>query len=144
MCDEQNERYRLGLPDMDAQHHYLYALFDRLEPSATVTDAAAAAPLLAEIERYLLYHFACEEHLMRMYKFPQFAAHQGDHAGAENKLGQFLNDFEQRQLNPARLRLFLTGWLMEHSRLSDAVYVAWIKQCRDEQTQSAAASEPPD
>jgi len=124
------QRHLLGLPDMDAQHAYLYELFDRLEAAPVVSDRAATAALLAEIERYLLYHFACEEHLMRMYRFPQFAAHQGDHAAVEIKLGQHLNAFSAGQLNPARLQFFLTGWLMEHSRLSDAACVAWIKQCR--------------
>lgn len=33
-------------------------------------------------------------------------------------------------LNPAALKIFLTGWLMEHSSISDSMYVKWIMKCR--------------
>ena len=140
--DQPMERFLLGLPDMDEQHRYLYELFDRLEPAPAVTDAAATRKLLTALEQYILYHFACEEHLMRMYQFPHFAPHKADHESAEDKLGQFLHDFEHHRLNPARLRLFLTGWLMEHSQSSDAQYAPWIKKCRAEL--AAAVPQPAD
>jgi hemerythrin len=130
MNEEHESRYVLGFPEMDIQHEYLYCIFDRLENGTTVTDPAAATHLLREIERYLLFHFASEEHLMRTYDFPGFASHQSDHEAAELKLVQFLEDFEMHRLNPAALRIFLTGWLMEHSRSSDSEYVTWITECR--------------
>jgi hemerythrin len=120
-------RYVLGLADMDTQHEYLYSLFDRIEEKTTVTDAAALKPLLVEIERYVLFHFASEEHLMRAYNAPSFSVHQTDHEQAGAKLVQFLDDFDAGRLNPAALRIWLTGWLMEHSKLSDSEYARWVK-----------------
>lgn len=116
---------------MDAQHQYLYRVFDTIEDRITVSDPKAMAALLAEIEGYLLFHFASEEHLMRHYKYPGFAVHQGDHEAVGNAFLRFLNDFEQNNLNPAKMRIFLTGWLMEHSRLSDAEYASFIQGKRD-------------
>jgi hemerythrin len=115
---------------METQHAYLYSLFDLIEQSTTVSDPEKMRALLSEIEQYVLFHFDSEEHLMRAYKFPGFAAHQTDHEQAGIKIVSFLDDFEAGVLNPVKLRVFLTGWLLEHSRLSDSEYVAWILQKR--------------
>jgi hemerythrin len=128
--NNHDERFSLGLPEMDEQHTYLYSLFDRLEQSDKVTNNKSTALLLAEIERYLLFHFESEEQLMRRYGFAGFAQHQSDHETAGAKLVQFMNDFIGGCLNPAALRTFLTGWLMEHSRISDSAYAEWVQECR--------------
>jgi hemerythrin len=125
-----HDRYTLGFPEMDEQHRYLYELFDRLEQKTQLTSQVGVKALLGEIERYVLFHFACEEHLMRAYGDPGFAVHQSDHEQMGNKLVQFLDDFDAGRLNPAAMRIFLTGWLMEHSEISDAAYVRWILECR--------------
>jgi len=44
----------LGLPEMDAQHAYLYSLFDRIEPAGKTGDNDIMKILLLEIEGYLL------------------------------------------------------------------------------------------
>jgi hemerythrin len=130
--DNENQRHILGIPEMDEQHRYLYGLFDMLENNVEVRDREKTNRLLPEIERYVLFHFASEELLMRSYNFPGFAVHQSDHENAGNRFVRFLDDFEAGTLNPAALRIFLTGWLMEHSMTSDAAYAAWIKKCRQE------------
>ncbi len=122
--------FELDLPEMEAQHKYLFQLFDMIEHGQTVSDEKAMSALLAEIERYVLFHLASEEYLMRAYRFKGYAAHQTDHENASAKLVAFLDDFEAKRLNPARLRVFLTGWLMEHSELSDSQYVQWILEQR--------------
>lgn len=127
---DQNGRYILEFAEIDVQHHYLYQLFDSIEKSTEVTDAASMKTILEEIERYLNFHFTSEEHLMRAYNAPGFAEHQSDHENMAAKFISFLNNFEAGQLNPAALRIFLTGWLMEHSELSDSKYVKHIKDTR--------------
>jgi hemerythrin len=119
---------------MDSQHDYLYRLFDRIEQSPRVTDQVATKALLAEIERYILFHFESEERLMRAYAVPTFTVHQSDHEQAGTRLSDFLDDFEAGRLNPAALRAFLTGWLNEHSRISDTEYVKWIRSFRTKMT----------
>jgi hemerythrin len=130
MLNDPTPRHVLGVPEMDAQHGYLYSLFDRIELSTTVTDAKATGKLLAEIEGYLLFHFSSEEHFIRLYGVPGFAVHQSEHERAAAKLVEFSQDFEQGRLNPAALRIFLTGWLMEHSRLVDEEYAKAVREGR--------------
>ena len=124
------KRHILDLPEMDAQHTYLYTLYDLIEDSIAVTNQAVMRSILKEIERYLLFHFQSEEFLMRSYAFAGFAVHQSDHEAAGTKLVQFLDDFDAGKLNPAALKIFLTGWLMEHSKTADEDYSRYIKQMR--------------
>jgi hemerythrin-like metal-binding protein len=123
------QRYDLDFPEMQIQHEYLYALFDMIEPQST-KGTNLFRMLISEIERYILFHFSCEEHLMRLYNFPGFAVHQTDHEGAERKLVQFMDDFDNHRLNYQAMRIFFTGWLMEHSKSSDSEYITWIKDQR--------------
>ncbi len=130
-------RYVLGMPEMDDQHTYLYCLFDAIPPAPREARGDLMARLMDEIERYLLFHFESEELLMRRYGFPGFALHQADHESAGRRFVRFQNDFENGDLNSAALKIFLTGWLMDHSKASDAEYVAWVKKMR------AHVMEPP-
>jgi len=129
---DTTSHYLLGLPEMDEQHSYLYCIFNRLEDAIGVTNRAGTKALMAEIERYVLFHFACEEQLMRHYGFSGFAMHQADHEKFEARLLQFLDDFEADRLSPAYTKAACSGWLDEHSRLNDSEYVLWVKKCRDE------------
>lgn len=131
MKPAQENRYVLGFPEMDEQHKYLYFLFDRIENSSVVTDQATMKELLGEIDGYLLFHFTSEEHLMRLYNVPGFAGHQSDHEAMAARLIKFMDDFETGRLNPAALKIFLTGWLMEHSEFLDREYVSYIKKIRE-------------
>jgi hemerythrin-like metal-binding protein len=129
---EKEQRYRLGLPEMDAQHDYCYVLFESIEPVFVSSDSEKQKRLIQEIEHYVMFHCECEEHLMRIYAMPGFAVHQSDHERMQQKLVQFLDDYEAGNLKPAALSIFLTGWLMEHSRISDSEYVRWIREKRAE------------
>jgi hemerythrin len=115
---------------MDAQHRYLYSLFDRLEEGDRVVDADGMKVLLDEVSSYLLFHFTSEEHFIRMYAAPDFSSHQTDHQTAGEKVVEFLDDFEQGRLNPVRLKIFLTGWLMEHSATVDEEYARVVRERR--------------
>ncbi len=77
MCLEpDSQRPKLVIPEMDAQHDYLYARFERLTAPQARDDLKA---LLDEIEGILDFNFTGEEQLMRHYHVPGFAEHQADH-----------------------------------------------------------------
>lgn len=118
---------RLGIPEMDAQHDYLYALFDRLTAPPSREELQA---LLAEIEGILDLHFTTEEQLMRHYRVPGFAAHQTDHELAAQAFLDGVDAFERGRLNPVHLHNSLVGWLVEHSRSADMQYADLIREHR--------------
>jgi hypothetical protein len=61
---------------------------------------------------------------------PGFAAHQTDHEQAAQAFLDGVDAFERDQLNPARLRNSLAGWLAEHSRSVDMEYAVLIRERR--------------
>ncbi len=124
---EERSRPRLGIPEMDAQHDYLYALFDKIEETCAREEMAG---LLHEIEGYLDFHFTSEEHLVRHYKVPGFALHQSDHEQAAEAFLKHVDAFERDALNPARLRNAMVGWLAEHSATTDMQYADFIRDVR--------------
>jgi hemerythrin len=128
--NENYQRHVLGFPEMDTQHDYCYRLFDTIRAVAALGDKPMFGKLLKEIELYLMFHFECEERLMRMYEFPGFSVHQGDHEQVGHRLVRFFDEFDAGALNASALSSFLFGWLMEHSAISDTEYVKWILQCR--------------
>ena len=126
----EEHRHVLGLPEMDSQHDYCYSLFDAIEPVFASGDKEKQQQLMQEIERYIMFHCECEEHLMRIYDTPGFAVHQSDHERMQQKLLTYIEDFEAGRLHPPARRIFLTGWLMEHSKITDSEYVEWIGKRR--------------
>lgn len=122
----------LDFPEMDTQHDYLFFLYEKLlEFKDNQSNRSKLKNILDEIERYLLFHFTCEENLMRTYNYSGFAVHQGDHENSARKFISFLDDFEANRLNVFALYTFLRGWLEEHCIQSDTEYVKWINSKRE-------------
>ncbi len=126
------EKARLGLPEMDEQHNYLYNVFNLVPDGNVVKNPQKMNAILKEIERYLNFHFTSEEHLMRMYDYPHFATHQSDHELAATRLVSYMDDLSEGKLKPEKLRKSLFSWLYEHSISSDKEYVKWIEKVRGE------------
>ena len=66
----------LGVPEMDADHETLHAMFERLD---TTADADLAA-LFAEIDGEVRAHFAREEALIDAHELPIAHCHKTQHA----------------------------------------------------------------
>jgi hemerythrin-like metal-binding protein len=124
---EQRTKPILGIPEMDTQHDYLYLLFDKLIVDLTNDEMAT---LLDEIAGYLDFHLTSEEHFIRHYKVPGFAAHKSDHELAAQSFLKYVDDFERGCLNPARLRNSMIGWLAEHSQSADMEYADFVRDLR--------------
>jgi hemerythrin len=127
MSSETFEKPLLGIPEMDAQHEYLYRLFDKLTDELS---HAEMQKLLDDIARYLDFHITTEEHFIRMYNVPGIAEHKADHELAAQSFLKYVDDFENGNLNPARLQKSMVGWLYEHSLGSDMDYAEFVKQLR--------------
>ena len=124
----ERKKPQLGIPEMDAQHDFLYELFAKLLDEH---DSNAMAALLDEIAGYLDFHITSEEHLIRLYKVPGFSEHQSGHELAARTLLQYIDDFESgNNFNPVRLHKAMTGWLYEHTLDADMKYAKFLKNLR--------------
>jgi hemerythrin-like metal-binding protein len=123
---EVHEPYILGLPEMDAQHSYLYGLFGQLDISAN------GPLLLKEIDRYLEFHFSSEEHIMRAYGFPGYTVHAADHELAASVFVGYCDNALAGTMTLLTVKKHMHNWLTEHGRSADAQYVKWIQDKRKE------------
>lgn len=129
--NRENTRPRLGIPEMDAQHDYLYRIFDKLISGADLPREKMKS-LLDEIGGYLDFHITSEEHLIRHYRAPGFSVHQSDHEQVARMFVGYQDEFERGEMNPRTLHNALTGWLTEHSATIDMQYAEHIRGIRQQ------------
>jgi len=115
--------YDIGIAEIDAQHRQLFTILAKLEQHTgtryTYEDARDA---LAQLTNYANVHFAIEESVMRMHRYPDIAAHIVEH----QRLRKQLANFQQRLLDAdiaVQLHKFIEGWLTNHIDVTDRKYV---------------------
>ncbi len=73
--------YLIGIEEIDIQHKYLCKLInlylDKINGHLPEMDADE---LLDELERYVRWHFKCEDQLMKIYDIPDANDHREEHA----------------------------------------------------------------
>ncbi|MDP1645260.1 MAG: bacteriohemerythrin [Thiobacillus sp.] len=110
-----------GLPEVDRQHQWLFALINRLH-DAEKLEPETIDQAFAELQDYVREHFTLEEQLMAEAEVdPEHQAqHRAAHAGfvaRVNTLWQARTDGSESAA--AELLEFLTYWLMQHIRHTD-------------------------
>jgi hemerythrin len=114
----------IGIAEIDAQHLRLFELLGQLKNwSGRGYEYAATIDTLNELAEYTQTHFALEESLMRMLRYPGAAEHIAEH----ERLREVLNDFRHSLLQDGScvdLSDFIQSWLLEHIGSVDRKYVA--------------------
>ena len=114
---------------VDDQHQDLFRLADDL--NRAVTGGAAASRLL-ELAKTLMAaleeHFHYEERLMRESKYSAYNWHKQQHDTVRKRATQFLPRIGNGEADAAPLFLeFLSGWLKDHTGLSDRMFGAHLR-----------------
>ena len=129
-----NPRYEIGIAEIDAQHRQLLDILARLEQnSGQGYSYEAARDALAELTNYANVHFAIEESLMRMHRYPDLAAHVAEHQHLRKQLA----GFQQRLLDAdiaTQLHKFIESWLTKHIDVTDRKYVPHLLDSRIDPT----------
>jgi hemerythrin len=115
--------FEIGIAEIDAQHRRLFDLLNQLRSwSGKGYEYAATIDTLNELAEYTHTHFAVEESLMRMLRYPDITAHMAEH----DRLRQKLEEFRHRVLKEgSRIELsdFIQAWLIDHISKVDRKYV---------------------
>lgn len=127
---EWNARYGVGLVSVDAQHQNLFAMCRELhEAMAAGQGKAALAKILDRLVQYTVVHFAHEERLMRLYDYPDMAAHKAQHEALTKQVLKFQQDFDLgRAAITVQLLQFLREWLQNHIQASDQKLAPYLKE----------------
>ncbi|MGO9258606.1 MAG: bacteriohemerythrin [Bryobacteraceae bacterium] len=123
MFEWRNE-FSVQIGSVDAQHKMLFGIASELYTAMIAGQSKMAmARILDRLVQYTKVHFAHEERLMRLYDYPDLAAHKAEHDALTAKVVKFQNDFLKGQVNMSvQLLQFLRDWLEHHIKGSDRKY----------------------
>ena len=117
------ERFALGIAEIDAQHMRLFELLKEIKSwNGTDLETPANMDVLSLLADYAKTHFAVEESVMRMLRYPDTSAHIADH----ERFLKALDIFHHRLKNGDRgvnLGVFIGSWLIDHIDRVDRKYV---------------------
>ncbi|UCV16050.1 bacteriohemerythrin [Quatrionicoccus australiensis] len=120
-----DERFALGVADMDATHREFVDLADALQGAP---DAEFPA-LFARLHEHTRLHFEHEGKLMKACRFPAIGEHNSEHLRVLGELAHFARGVAAGRLVSARqYAQALPGWFATHLATMDAALAGCIKQ----------------
>lgn len=126
---EWTSEFAINIGSIDAQHQSLFAIGRELY--AAMTAGRGKSAILKTLDRLLQYttmHFAHEERLMKLHKYPDFARHRAEHDALVIQVLAFRAEFEgSRAYIAVRMLQFIEDWLQMHIKVSDAAYAPCLK-----------------
>ena len=123
------DRLRLNIPEIDAQHEKLVELVNELhEALVGGADKAVRDALLSKLLEDTVGHCAYEEKLMLRYDYPGFQPHKSEH----DRLTRNLSDLIERYRNGELVLSIAVGmelkcWATIHIEKSDLPLGAFLK-----------------
>ncbi len=113
---------KVGNLEIDADHKELIGLVNDFEAKAKSPDGISQRAILITLERLRLYvhdHFAREEYIQAIAKYPGLAENKRQHDALRKTLADFIAKFEAGELDqPGKatdeMVNFLNHWLMTH------------------------------
>ncbi|GEO79940.1 bacteriohemerythrin [Pararhodospirillum oryzae] len=112
-----SDKMSVGNATIDGDHR---TLLDRLNALHDVvrgnTPRESMPTLFRDLIEYTEYHFATEERLMRLSRFPDMERHKAMHDGLARRLREFEARFQEAPdtFNLLEMFDFVSDWLMRH------------------------------
>ena len=114
---------------MDAQHRKLVELVNRLYGAMRSGQANdVIGSVLDELVEYTANHFADEESLMKVHRFPGLEAQRAQHRDLVKQALELQEQFRGGQPLGSRVFNFLKGWLVNHIMNEDKKYAAHVPE----------------
>ena len=128
MFDWKTE-YAVNIGSIDSQHQNLFAIGRELYTAMTGGHGKAAlGRILDKLVQYTAMHFAHEERLMQMHRYPDFAKHKAEHDALVKQVVAFQTEFNAgRSTMAVPVLQFLKDWLEKHIKGSDVAYAPYLK-----------------
>lgn len=119
-----DERYKLGVAEMDATHREFVELADALQ--AASDDEFPG--LFAELREHTRLHFEHEGKLMKACRFPAIGEHNSEHLRVLGELAHFARSVAAGRLAAARsYAKGLPAWFGTHLATMDSALAAKLK-----------------
>lgn len=132
-----NAEYSIGLATIDSQHKQIFEHLLSMENSILKRDPRhVMRSLTAELAYYLKFHFAVEEALMEIIKYPALEDHRAAHAKLNDSMLELETRIRQSQ-SATDLVGFFEEWFVGHVLHDDRAYAAYIGEKFPMLTQTA-------
>lgn len=127
---EWKSQYSVGIASIDGQHQNLFRLAEELYKAMNAGQGKAAlSRILDRLVQYTTVHFAHEERLMGLHRYPEIADHAAEHRSLTKQVLAFQADFEKgKALMTIQVLQFLKDWLQHHIAESDQKYAPFLKE----------------
>jgi hemerythrin len=126
-----SEDIGLGVQEMDGEHDLLLGVVQALEKAVDASPRTQVDELLQQLSELSRVHFATEEILMRLHAYPEFAAHQLEHAHLVEQIEQVRAEFRKGHVQPTReFASALHHWFSEHIRNHDVALSRYVRASR--------------
>jgi hemerythrin len=127
---EWKSQYSVNIASIDGQHQNLFRMADELyKAMSTGQGKPALSRILDRLVQYTTVHFAHEERLMSLHRYPDMAAHVAEHRALTKQVLAFQADFENgKALITIQVLQFLKQWLKNHIAESDQKYAPFLKE----------------
>lgn len=113
---EWNEKYSVGIAEIDEQHKqligYVNNLYDYMKQGKS---KEILEPLFKDLYKYTQTHFLFEEKLMLQNNYPDYHTHKSEHSKFIQKLDDLKEKFNKNSFSAGiETMTMLKGWLNEH------------------------------
>ncbi len=117
--------YGTGIAEIDDHHKTILGFLNDFEIAASTKQHwNAVQPLIVRTREFVRFHFAVEESLMQIVKYPQFAAHRSEHRQILVQI-ESLEKGVLRQDLKAEVLPMMRNWLIGHMIDSDTHFTQY-------------------
>ena len=123
-----DERYSVGVKELDEQHKQLFKMLDNLfESMDTAINSRTVSEVLAGLKKYALVHFETEERYMSECGYTDMENHKWEHEQFRKKVDNLCSGRAARpELVLTDILDFLYTWLTNHILSCDKKYAALV------------------
>lgn len=126
---EWEERYNLGIGEIDQHHRHLLELLNRSYNAVIMEqNKNEVRYIFHELLAYADYHFSAEEEMMKRHGYVSIAPHLAEHEIFRQKVNELLDRLLATAFTfDVELICFLEEWLLNHISHMDREYAAWVR-----------------
>lgn len=119
------DEYAIGIQEIDNQHKTLLEFITDFEQAVEgKAHWNTVQPLIARTREFVKFHFAVEESLMHIVKYPGFAAHRAEHQNVLDQLAALEHRVLRRE-TMGELQQMMRTWLFQHIIESDQPFARY-------------------
>jgi hemerythrin len=135
---EWDDRYLIGIPQVDEQHKKLIDLTNKLYAGCLAGDDAARDYFMESVHGTVAYvkeHFSAEEKILEVVKYPGLVEHKKAHEGFVKQIFEDVKSFERgKKFIPNVFVRYLKDWILTHIAVEDKKYAKYIMELKKERS----------